>query len=737
MYNISPRALPLFLISRVWKIILVVGVLFSIAAGWSIRMMFKRNQEADELVRFEKVVENISNGLDRFQDGLQSTAAVNFISGYQLDPKIFRAYAEKRNFFENFKGALGFGLIRRVSKSQKTSYLQKQKARNPLFKEHSISDSSASQINDSFFIEMIEPYEANRQALGLDIASEKYRQEAAIRSMKSGRSTLTKKIALVQASKGGAGFLYLMPIYSSMGVPREESQRVQNLLGWSYTPILASDLVESAISLVSTPPKIRIYQQQDNQKENLIFDNIKTTSFLDAPIHWTKTIIVGEQTWIVQGASNIHSFWTSYNLVGFLTFIVTSLSTFILVNHSRRVKWEIELRNKALVEARNEVSQSKVALSEQETFLQTVINSVPALIGYWNQNLINVFSNSSYLEYFGNSRTTIKGSHIRDVLGEQIYQANLPFIDKVFKCETQVFEREIPIHLGKFRFLLVNYIPDLRNNEVVGFFVVAMDITKVKELENERREYQAHLAASSKMSSLGEMAGGIAHEINNPLTIIHGSVIQLKKKIKKGLTAGEDISDWEIQLAKIEATVERIAKIVQGLRTFSRNADGDPMEEMEISQIVKETLELCAERFRNNAVDLQVKCSVQTQLECRPTQISQIIMNLLNNGYDAAVQLKEKWVHLDVSEVDGSVIVSVTDSGPGIRKDVAEKMMQPFYTTKEVGKGTGLGLSISKRIAEEHHGLLTYDSVSPHTCFVLTLPIKQPLINSSSPKKAA
>jgi C4-dicarboxylate-specific signal transduction histidine kinase len=183
--------------------------------------------------------------------------------------------------------------------------------------------------------------------------------------------------------------------------------------------------------------------------------------------------------------------------------------------------------------------------------------------------------------------------------------------------------------------------------------------------------------------------------------------------------------------------VERIAKIIQGLRSFSRNADSDPMEKTQISQIVKETLELCSERFKNQSVDLQVNCAIETKIECRPTQISQILMNLLGNGFDAAENLQEKWVRLDVSSTPDSVIISIMDSGKGIGPQVAAKMMQPFYSTKEVGKGTGLGLSISKRIVEEHHGLLSYDSSSHHTRFVLQLPIKQPVAIASSLKKAA
>ena len=97
-------------------------------------------------------------------------------------------------------------------------------------------------------------------------------------------------------------------------------------------------------------------------------------------------------------------------------------------------------------------------------------------------------------------------------------------------------------------------------------------------------------------------------------------------------------------------------------------------------------------------------------------------MNLLANAHDAVFNLSDKWVELSLAEVDDQIQLMVTDSGNGIAPNIVEKMMQPFFTTKEVGKGTGLGLSISKGIIEDHQGTLKYNSQSPHTQFILTFP---------------
>jgi PAS domain S-box-containing protein len=238
-----------------------------------------------------------------------------------------------------------------------------------------------------------------------------------------------------------------------------------------------------------------------------------------------------------------------------------------------------------------------------------------------------------------------------------------------------------------------------------------------------KKRSQQRLMQSAKMSSLGEMAGGIAHEINNPLAIIQGKAEQMRKRIE---TQAVDLEYFKKNLGQIEKTVERIAKIIKGLRSFSRNAEADPMAEVKVSQIVEDTLELCGERFKNRAIDLRVNSADGLSIECRPSQISQVVLNLLSNAYDAVENSAEKWVQLEVASDGDLVKISVADSGSGIEPGALERIMEPFFTTKAVGRGTGLGLSIAKGICEDHNGCLRYDPLSKHTRFVIELPRRQP-----------
>lgn len=130
------------------------------------------------------------------------------------------------------------------------------------------------------------------------------------------------------------------------------------------------------------------------------------------------------------------------------------------------------------------------------------------------------------------------------------------------------------------------------------------------------------------------------------------------------------------------------------------------MELIDPSRLVEDALKLCRERFDKYGVDLRVSLDASSELEikARPSQITQVLLNLLGNSFDAVEKSSEKWVELSLVKAKGKLVIKVTDSGKGIPDWVTEKLMDPFFTTKEVGKGTDLGLSISKGIIEEHWG---------------------------------
>ncbi len=252
-----------------------------------------------------------------------------------------------------------------------------------------------------------------------------------------------------------------------------------------------------------------------------------------------------------------------------------------------------------------------------------------------------------------------------------------------------------------------------------------LDLTERKRVEQELETSRAQMLSTSRLSALGIMAGGIAHEINNPLAVIHASAENMVRMAESGAVEVPAVLRNSL---RITHTADRISRIIRSLRHVAREGRADEFRATPVRRIVEETRELCTERFRAHNVRLSVSpIDPDLVVNCRETQICQILLNLLQNAFDALVELEgDRWVELDVSDSPGWVIFSVIDSGPGIPLEHRERIMEPFFTTKPVGKGVGLGLSISKSFALEHGGTLELDQGSPRTCFRLKLPTSKP-----------
>lgn len=260
------------------------------------------------------------------------------------------------------------------------------------------------------------------------------------------------------------------------------------------------------------------------------------------------------------------------------------------------------------------------------------------------------------------------------------------------------------------------------NDKVSKYLAICFDITVEKLLEEAIDEEKQRNIQISRLSVLGEMASGIAHEINNPLAVIIGLLEQNDRKLESGDVAAGMPKILENN-AKIKKQIFRISKIVKGLGEFSQSGDHEVMERVSIKSIIDSVRSLCEERLKKISIKLETEI-IECELNCRAVQIEQVVFNLINNSIDALGELNipEKWIKIDIRMRGGYLEIGVTDSGSGIMPEVAKKIMQPFFTTKAVGKGIGLGLSISKGIIESHGGSLSLDPNSKNTRFAILIP---------------
>lgn len=253
------------------------------------------------------------------------------------------------------------------------------------------------------------------------------------------------------------------------------------------------------------------------------------------------------------------------------------------------------------------------------------------------------------------------------------------------------------------------------------FFSIVGLILFLKRLQN--IESEQNLAfQSSKMAAIGEMASGIAHEINNPLMIISSYNRVIKKNLDSEPINREQILKYS---EKIDLTITRITNIITSMKRVSRDSSNEEYRPVSIAEVFEDVLPLCSEKFLTAGVEIKIDIESKvfnSQVLCNKVQLSQVILNLMNNAYDAVEFANEKWLEITCEKNHNTLIISIIDSGKGIPTNIQDKIFQPFFSTKDPGRGTGLGLSISRTIITRHKGKIYLDPNYRHTRFVIELP---------------
>lgn len=259
---------------------------------------------------------------------------------------------------------------------------------------------------------------------------------------------------------------------------------------------------------------------------------------------------------------------------------------------------------------------------------------------------------------------------------------------------------------------------------------------KMQDASNrEIKEKSAALIQSEKLRTLGVVAGGMAHEINNPLTIISGHINRIKIYYRQ---KNENIpTAIEESLNKMIETVHRIAAIIKSLRAFSRDTTNDQLTPINPKDSIQDAILLVNQKALLVGVEIELEVQSDFLVYAKQGELLQIFLNLLGNAIDAAANADQHWVKVEVHADEDKGRISIIDSGLGISDNEIRNLFVPFYTTKPVGKGTGLGLSICKGILSSIAGDLIYEKINGHTAFTIEVPLAAPAANMGSSAKSA
>jgi signal transduction histidine kinase len=235
----------------------------------------------------------------------------------------------------------------------------------------------------------------------------------------------------------------------------------------------------------------------------------------------------------------------------------------------------------------------------------------------------------------------------------------------------------------------------------------------------DRKKSQEQLISTGKMVALGQMAAGIAHEVNTPLQIIVAHAERLKAIPDASPEVGKKLNDISDQ---IQTVAMRIGAINKGLLAMARESGNDPLEEVPLHMIVDLALDFCRAQLEANRIDLRiVNLPKHWCVIGRETQLSEVILNIINNSLYALKSSSEKWIEIDSRVQKDWIEISITDSGPGVKSEILPRIFDPFFSTKPIGQGTGLGLSISHGIIASHNGRLYYEPRPSGARFVIKL----------------
>lgn len=253
-----------------------------------------------------------------------------------------------------------------------------------------------------------------------------------------------------------------------------------------------------------------------------------------------------------------------------------------------------------------------------------------------------------------------------------------------------------------------------------SIYFVSTVLSRLKRQEGELLRMGRHLAMSEKLASVGTLAAGVSHEINNPIGVIKNKVKILRYRVEDGDEQPKLLSELDV----VDKHVKRIAKITDGLLQFSRERPFE-LRPLDLASLLREAADLVRVPFGAADVELRVEAAVPDDVEVRGSSnhLLQVLINILLNAKDASPA--RSVVELSCSLVGREVVLEVRDHGQGIEPELLEKVFDPFFTTKDVDKGTGLGLAISHGIVERHHGRIDVESeVGRGTKFRIVLPAR-------------
>lgn len=358
-----------------------------------------------------------------------------------------------------------------------------------------------------------------------------------------------------------------------------------------------------------------------------------------------------------------------------------------------------------IVSNRCAVAIENARLHKYSRLAEVVTNNLPSMISYWDKNEICQFANKAYMDWFGVTPEQVVGMYTRDLLGEELYKLNGPYIKRVLGGQTQHFERDfVKNKTGEIRHTNVLYIPDIIHNETVGFFVLIVDVSEIKDAVQVREEVLAV----------------VSHDLKNPLASISLSADLLNQ---------DKILPWPLVRdfgSRIQRAVNQMQLLISDLLDFAKMESSTFAVELK-AENPGDIISQVADSFKALAQKKEITIRVNKPkhakfIACDSGRIVQVLSNLIGNSLKFSPDGSE--ITLGIADAKEGLLFSVADNGPGIPSEQLSKVFDRFWQAEKAQKiGSGLGLSIAKGIVQAHKGEIWVESQAAQgTTFYFTIP---------------
>jgi PAS domain S-box-containing protein len=366
--------------------------------------------------------------------------------------------------------------------------------------------------------------------------------------------------------------------------------------------------------------------------------------------------------------------------------------------------------------------------SENEKRLQTLLDNLPALISYVDSSERYIFTNKVFRKFTGLRSDQILGRSMEVVFGHEDYSSLKNHVRNALRGMTVRFESTKKLN-SEERHLESTYVPDHNpQGEIIGFYIFSLDLTEKKKAETEKERLQTQLTLAQKMESVGRLAGGVAHDFNNMLSVIFGHAEMMLTMLKP-----ED--PFYSSLLEIKKASERSTGLTRQLLAFARQQPVTP-KVIDLNETTEGMLKMLRRLIGENIELAWLPETGLAPVLLDPSQVDQILANLCVNARDAIggvgritietrnATIGEAYCANHPEAVPGEyVLLAVTDSGTGMTRETMNMLFEPFFTTKELGKGTGLGLATIYGIVKQNSGFISvFSEMGMGSTFEIYLP---------------